>query len=94
MQNNAGAHFEGEIETLGLRTAMEKTFAVNTIGAAVVSYSFLPLLKKSKAGPRIVNLGSAVGSLSLMSEKNWASDNFSLVVSMSPPPFEILLGFG
>jgi short-subunit dehydrogenase len=94
MQNNAGAAFEGEIETFGLRTAMEKTFAINTIGAAVVSYSFLPLLKNSKAGPRIVNVGSAVGSLSLMSEKNWASDNFSFVVSMLPPPVKFWLGYG
>src|ERR1700733_4514946 len=81
VQNNAGVTFDREIETLGLRAAMEKTYAVNVFGVAVTSDSFLPLLKKSTVGPRIVNVGSGVGSLSVMSVKNYASENFSLIVS-------------
>ncbi|KIM87468.1 hypothetical protein PILCRDRAFT_814991 [Piloderma croceum F 1598] len=77
--NNAGVGFDRQIETLGLRTAMEKTYATNVFGVAVISESFLPLLKKSTVGPRIVNVGSGVGSLSLMSKKNWISDNLSFI---------------
>jgi NAD(P)-dependent dehydrogenase (short-subunit alcohol dehydrogenase family) len=68
------------IETKGLRAVYEETFAINVFGAAVTAESFLPLLKKSKVGGRIVNVGSGAGSLGRMSVKNWSSENFSLLV--------------
>ena len=81
MQNNAGISLDGQIETLGLRAAMEGTYAVNVFGTAVTSDAFLPLLKKSKVNPRIVNVGSGLASLAMMSAKNFASQNYSLIVS-------------
>jgi NAD(P)-dependent dehydrogenase (short-subunit alcohol dehydrogenase family) len=81
VQNNAGIFLDAQIGTLSLRAAMERTYAINDIGAAVTSDAFLPLLKKSKVGPRIVNVSSGAGSLTTMSEKNFSSQHFSFLVS-------------
>lgn len=46
----------------------ENTFSVNVFGTAIAAEVFLPLLKRSKAGPRIVNVGSGAGSCTQMAE--------------------------
>lgn len=45
-----------------MRAVFENTFAVNAFGTAITAEAFLPLLKRSKVGPRIVNVGSGAGS--------------------------------
>ena len=47
-----------------------KVFDVNLYGTVRVIQSFLGLLKKS-AEPRIVNVSTSVGSLSLQSNPDW-----------------------
>ncbi|KZP07990.1 NAD(P)-binding protein [Athelia psychrophila] len=68
--NNAGLALEtdGDIERDGLRTRFENTFSVNAFGTAVAAEAFLPLLKRSTARPRIVNVGSSAGSCTQMAE--------------------------
>lgn len=46
------------------------TFGTNVFGVARVTQAFLDLLQKS-ADPRIVNVSSSVGSLTLQSDPNW-----------------------
>ena len=46
---------------------MSRTFETNVFGLFAVTKAFLPLVRKSPAG-RIVNLSSAVGSLTLISD--------------------------
>ncbi|KZP22438.1 NAD(P)-binding protein [Athelia psychrophila] len=60
--NNAAVALENSIERDGLRTVFENTFAVNAFGTAITAEAFLPLLKRSTVGPRIVNVGSGGGS--------------------------------
>ncbi|AKU16459.1 SDR family NAD(P)-dependent oxidoreductase [Luteipulveratus mongoliensis] len=63
--NNAGVLPEiaagGEHDLVDL-DALEQTFAVNVIGAAVVLEAFLPLVTQSDAG-RIINVSSRMGSM-------------------------------
>lgn len=48
---------------------MQAAFNANATGAAVTAQIFAPLLKKSRS-PRIVNVSSGAGSISLRLEKN------------------------
>jgi NAD(P)-dependent dehydrogenase (short-subunit alcohol dehydrogenase family) len=57
--NNAGI---GSM-TPPLRQQMRDAFDTNATGPAVVTIAFAPLLQKSTASPRIVNISSGVGSL-------------------------------
>ena len=66
LQNNSGITKEHEVVTRGLRTVFQEVFAVNVFGTAVTADAFLPLLKKSNAGPRIVNMSSGLGSIGTM----------------------------
>ncbi|MEH2113040.1 SDR family oxidoreductase [Nostoc sp.] len=78
--NNAGILSEGdrlppsqvEVETL------RHTYEINVFGVFAVTKTFLPLLKKSKAG-RIVNLSSGLGSLTKNSDPNYEFANFKLL---------------
>lgn len=67
-QNNAAVALENDAKLNGLRTRFENTFSVNAFGTAVTAEAFLPLLKRSTAGPRIVNVGSSAGSCTQMAE--------------------------
>ena len=55
---------------------IKETYEVNLFGLIRVTQAFVPLLKKSTEG-RIVNVGSAVGSLAQVSDKNWVFYNFN-----------------
>ena len=68
--NNAGIldHDEGSIFELRPQR-LRRMFETNTIGALLVSQTFLPLLRKSPAG-RIINVSSGAGQLSDMG--TWA----------------------
>lgn len=46
-----------------LRQQMRESFDTNATGPAVVTSLFAPLLQKSTASPRIVNISSGVGSI-------------------------------
>ncbi|UNK70305.1 SDR family NAD(P)-dependent oxidoreductase [Microbacterium sp. H1-D42] len=63
--NNAGilpeATSRAEVEFIDV-DALARTFATNVLGVAIVTESFLPLLRLSTAG-RIVNISSTMGSL-------------------------------
>ena len=51
-------------------------FDVNVIGTSRVTKAFIDLLKNS-GEPRIVNLSTSVGSLSLQSDPNWPAYNYA-----------------
>ncbi|WP_423148068.1 SDR family oxidoreductase [Rubrolithibacter danxiaensis] len=52
------------------------TFDINVFGVARVTREFIDLLKNS-AEPRIVNVSTSVGSLTLQSDPNWFGYNFA-----------------
>lgn len=51
-------------------------FNTNIIGAARVTKAFIDLLKKSSE-PRIVNVSTSVGSLTLQNDQNWPAYNYA-----------------
>jgi len=57
--NNAGI---GSL-TPPLRHQMREAFDTNATGPAVVTIAFAPLLQKSSASPKIVNISSGIGSI-------------------------------
>ena len=62
--NNAGVALDRQIGTRPLRAVLRDTFEVNVFGLACLTEAMLPLLRRADA-PRVVNLGSALGSLAL-----------------------------
>lgn len=83
-QNNAGVLLDFDIATLGLRKVFEKAYAVNVFGAAVTAEAFLPLLKKSTAhdGPKILNISSSLGSMTILADPNGRHKGRYSTVSM------------
>jgi hypothetical protein len=79
----SGITKEREVSTRGLRTVFQEVFAVNVFGTAVTADAFLPLLKKSKAGPRIVNMSSGLGSIGTVILPDWMHRQLQLLVSTS-----------
>ncbi|MGY3211096.1 SDR family oxidoreductase [Mucilaginibacter sp. HD30] len=69
--NNAGilGGMEQSAQTVDLGTIRE-VYDTNFFGAINVTQTFLPTLEKS-AAPRIVNVTSGLGSLTLHSDPNW-----------------------
>ncbi|KZP11408.1 NAD(P)-binding protein [Athelia psychrophila] len=63
------------VERDGLRTIFKDTFAVNSFGTAIAAEAFLPLLKRSTVGPRIVNVGSGSGSCTKLSKRGYTPDS-------------------
>jgi NAD(P)-dependent dehydrogenase (short-subunit alcohol dehydrogenase family) len=75
--NNAG--ISGIIPQNAVETSVEQydeVFDVNLYGTVRVIQSFLGLLKKS-AEPRIVNVSTSVGSLSLQSNPDWPAYDYA-----------------
>lgn len=75
--NNAGISGGGTHSALGAEP--DRFMAVldtNVIGVARVTNAFNDLLQKS-AEPRIVNVSSSVGSLTLQSDPNWFAYNYA-----------------
>ena len=75
--NNAGIN--GGAPYTALEAGTEQylaAFATNIFGVASVTKAFIDLLKKSPS-PRIVNVSTSVGSLSLQSDPNWVGYDFA-----------------
>jgi NAD(P)-dependent dehydrogenase (short-subunit alcohol dehydrogenase family) len=74
--NNAGT--SGIVPQNAIETSVEnydQVFDVNLYGVVRVTQSFIELLKES-AEPRIVNVSTSVGSLSLQSNPNWPAYHY------------------
>jgi NAD(P)-dependent dehydrogenase (short-subunit alcohol dehydrogenase family) len=74
--NNAGV--SGIVPQNAIETSVEhynEVFDVNLYGTVRVTQSFLELLKKSEE-PRIVNVSTSVGSLSLQSNPEWPAYDY------------------
>ena len=75
--NNAGIN--GGAPYTALEASSEQflsAFNTNVFGVARVTQAFIDLLKKSPE-PRIVNVSTSVGSLTLQSDPNWFGYNFA-----------------
>jgi len=75
--NNAG--ISGIIPQSALETSVDnykEVFDVNLYGVVNVTQTFIPLLQKSPE-PRIVNVSTSVGSLTLQSNPNWPAYDFA-----------------
>ncbi|QCR21506.1 SDR family oxidoreductase [Pontibacter sp. SGAir0037] len=76
--NNAGIN-GGEPPYTALEAKTEQfmaAFNTNVFGVARVTQAFIYLLRKS-AEPRIVNVSTSVGSLSLQSDPSWPAYNYA-----------------
>ncbi len=74
--NNAG--ISGIVTQTALETSAEnynEVFNVNVYGVVRVTQSFIELLKKSDE-PRIVNVSTSVGSLTLQSDSRWPAYDY------------------
>src|SRR5450759_2663806 len=65
--NNAGIVAERTAPSESRMENFRKTFEINLFGLVAVTQAFLPLLRKAPAG-RIVNMSSALGSLTSVSD--------------------------
>jgi NAD(P)-dependent dehydrogenase (short-subunit alcohol dehydrogenase family) len=75
--NNAGINGGAPYTALEADTRQYlATFATNVFGVASVTKAFMDLLKESP-NPRIVNVSTSVGSLSLQSDPNWVGYDFA-----------------
>lgn len=76
--NNAGINGGSDPYTVLEATSDEylNAFRTNLIGTANVTQAFIDLLKKSSE-PRIVNLSTSVGSLSLQSDPKWPAYSYA-----------------
>ena len=75
--NNAG--ISGKVPQTALESTIDsfkEVFDVNVYGVIRTTQAFIDLLKKSTE-PRIVNVSTSVGSLSLQSNKNWPAYNYA-----------------
>jgi len=75
--NNAG--ISGILPQNALETSVEhyhEVLDVNLYGVVRVTQSFIPLLQQS-AEPRIVNVSTSVGSLSLQSDPKWPAYDYA-----------------
>lgn len=75
--NNAGINGGEPYTALGASSEQFFTaFNTNVFGVARVTQAFIDLLRKSSE-PRIVNVSTSVGSLTLQSEPNWFGYDFA-----------------
>ncbi|WP_242900706.1 SDR family oxidoreductase [Actinomadura terrae] len=66
--NNAGITTEWDVPPTEVGAAqLRDTYEVNVFGVVTVTSAFLPLLRRSEA-PRIVNVSSGLGSLTMLSD--------------------------
>jgi NAD(P)-dependent dehydrogenase (short-subunit alcohol dehydrogenase family) len=73
--NNAGILVERVLPSECAVQNLRKTFETNFFGLFAVTKAFLPLIRKSTAG-RIVNLSSALGSLTLLTNPERFENKF------------------
>ncbi|RDW87452.1 NAD(P)-binding protein-16 [Coleophoma crateriformis] len=89
--NNAGVIVSAN---LPLREQLRATFETNSIGPAVMIQTFLPLLRKSK-DPRIINVSSDLGSITLKTQKDpswWSNFVIEEPYRMSKAALNMLTG--
>ncbi|WP_285008698.1 SDR family oxidoreductase [Pedobacter faecalis] len=75
--NNAG--ISGELPQSALNSdiqSFKEVFDTNFYGVIAVTQAFLPLLEKAPE-PRIVNVSTSVGSLSLQSDPSWPAYDYA-----------------
>ncbi|CCH32536.1 SDR family NAD(P)-dependent oxidoreductase [Actinosynnema sp. NPDC047251] len=66
--NNAGIMVEWDVRTTDITAAhLREVFEVNVFGVVTVTSACLPLLRRSP-NPRVVNMSSGLGSLTLLSD--------------------------
>jgi NAD(P)-dependent dehydrogenase (short-subunit alcohol dehydrogenase family) len=81
LQNNAAiAYYPGQLENMSTREKLSLTYNTNDFGSASMITAFLPLLERS-AHPRIVNVSSGLGSLTLMVDPTSKYKDAHLLVS-------------
>ncbi|GAB3893581.1 SDR family NAD(P)-dependent oxidoreductase [Kibdelosporangium lantanae] len=67
--NNAGVMVEWDVGAADMTAAvMRETYEVNVFGVVTVTTACLPLLRRS-ANPRIVNVSSGLGSLTVLTDR-------------------------
>lgn len=71
--NNAGICPEDRDTGPPSRDIMRRTFETNVFGATILTTALIPLLRKSSA-PRIINVSSTMGSISMLSNNPAAPD--------------------
>jgi NAD(P)-dependent dehydrogenase (short-subunit alcohol dehydrogenase family) len=77
--NNAGVNLERGVRPSELSAdVMRQVYETNVFGAVRVTNAFVPLLRRS-ASPRIVNVSSALGSITLAGEPESAGTRPSLL---------------
>ena len=85
--NNAGIN-GSHLADATLREQFQGVFNTNVFGAAVVTETFLPLLRKSTAegGRRLVFVSSSMGALTLVADPNvYTGPTLLVYPSVSPP---------
>lgn len=65
--NNAAVYVKPGPDT-SLKTELEATLNTNTIGAALVTHAFTPLLLRSQKTPYLLHISSGMGSLTMASD--------------------------
>jgi NAD(P)-dependent dehydrogenase (short-subunit alcohol dehydrogenase family) len=81
--NNAGVILEWDVPTTEVTADhMRATFEVNVFGTVAMTQACIPLLRRSKAS-RVVNMSSAVGSLSLLSDPRHPISSLGLLAYSS-----------
>ncbi|HEX7659555.1 MAG TPA: SDR family NAD(P)-dependent oxidoreductase [Pseudonocardiaceae bacterium] len=87
--NNAG--IDGGHQPISEVSAedLRRVFDVNVLGLARVTRAFLPLLARSE-NPRIVNVGSGVGSFAYQHSEGWGLDTVDPVYSTSKAAVSML----
>ena len=82
--NNAGVLMDDLPPSQLLLETLQRTYDLNIFGVVRVTQAMLPLLRRSGASARIVNMGSAMGSLTLTSDpENLRSDYWQLAYASS-----------
>lgn len=67
--NNAGVCPERDGDQWPSREILRTTFETNVFGPTIITQFFVPLLKRA-TNPRIINVSSTLGSISLISDHN------------------------
>jgi NAD(P)-dependent dehydrogenase (short-subunit alcohol dehydrogenase family) len=76
--NNAGIFIDDAPPSDLDMAVLRRTYETNVFGPVAVTQALLPLLRQSAAG-RIVNLSSALGSLTLTSDAGWEFAHLNLL---------------
>ncbi|KAF2202830.1 short chain dehydrogenase [Delitschia confertaspora ATCC 74209] len=68
--NNAGIVVQDPPNSITPRERVQRTFETNTFGPMILTTVLVPLLQKS-SNPRIINVSSSLGSITLKNDPSW-----------------------